>query len=279
MIHVRPPFLAVYVRAGAVGDRTIDEQVRLALGYVEAQRARGRWADDTLLYYLDPVPPGRPGARDGMERLLDDVWAGSVTAVVTDRLERLGDSPRDAASTISLLDGVRFVLVDDGIDARRPAGALLTRLLRDAAYDPACPTVSPCPDRQPGLRVGMYARVSTRSGDYQAVIDAQVRRAADYLADQRWLQGWEVVSHEVYADAGASGRDADRPGFRRLEQDITAGKLDVVVCRSLDRLSRELSAFVNMMDLFEAHQVRLIALRDEIDTGRGSGSAGTADPQ
>lgn len=279
MIHVRPPFLAVYVRAGAAGDRTIDEQVRLTLGYVEAQRARGRWADETLLFYLDPVQPGRPGARDGMERLLDDVWAGSVTAVVTDRLERLGDSPHGAASTVSLLDGARFVLLDDGIDARRPAGALLTRLLRDAAYDPACPIVSPGPDRQPGLRVGTYARVSTRSGDFQAVIDAQVRQAAEYVADQRWLQGWEVVSHEVYADAGASGRDADRPGLRRLEQDVAAGKLDVVICRSLDRLSRDLTVFIYMMDLFGEHRVRLIALRDGIDTGRGSGSAGTADPR
>lgn len=103
------------------------------------------------------------------------------------------------------------------------------------------------------------------------MIASQVRRAAEFVAERQWTEEWEVISHEVYSDAGASGRDHDRPGLGQLERDVQAGKLDVVVCGSLDRLSRDLSAFVGMMDDFADRRVRLIALRDGIDTGHEGG--------
>jgi DNA invertase Pin-like site-specific DNA recombinase len=268
VIDVRPPFLAIYVRAGRPGDRTLDEQVRLTSDYIAGQRVLGRWTDQTPLYYLDPTPPGREGPRDGMVRLFDDVWAGRIATVVSDQFARLGTTPKDAAATVSLLDGVHLVLLDEGIDTARPTGQVLVRFLRAAAV-PDHPVV-PAPER-PGLRVGTYARASTRSEDSRAVIASQVRRAAEFVAERRWTEEWELISHEVYSDAGAGGRDHDRPGLCQLERDVQAGKLDVVVCGSLDRLSRDLSAFVSMMDDFADHRVRLIALRDGIDTGHEGG--------
>lgn len=77
------------------------------------------------------------------------------------------------------------------------------------------------------------------------------RTSDEFVADRHWTEGWEVVSHEVYSDAGASGRAHDRPGLCRLERDVQAGQLGVVVCASLNRLSRDRSAMTSRIDLGE----------------------------
>ena len=55
-------------------------------------------------------------------------------------------------------------------------------------------------------------------------------------------EGW-VVLPEGYDDGGFSGGNMDRPAMRRLLADVEAGKIDCIVVYKVDRLSRSLLGF------------------------------------
>ena len=83
------------------------------------------------------------------------------------------------------------------------------------------------------MRSAIYARFSS---DRQSIysLDDQVRLCRA-LAERN---GWEVVS--TFQDAATSGTLRDRKGYLELVTDAVAGKFDVVVAESLDRLNRDL---------------------------------------
>ena len=58
-----------------------------------------------------------------------------------------------------------------------------------------------------------------------------------------------MVPHH-YDDGGFSGATLDRPALRQLLADVQAGSVDVVVTYKLDRLSRSLTDFVKLIELF-----------------------------
>lgn len=82
------------------------------------------------------------------------------------------------------------------------------------------------------LRAAIYARHS---------IDRQNPRSNDDQgADCRALIariGADFV--ETYTDREISGCRRDRPGMTRLLRDVEAGRIEVVVCKSLDRIARD----------------------------------------
>ena len=53
-----------------------------------------------------------------------------------------------------------------------------------------------------------------------------------------------------YDDGGFSGATLDRPALRRLLTDVESGNVDVIVTYKLDRLSRSLTDFVKLIELF-----------------------------
>lgn len=74
----------------------------------------------------------------------------------------------------------------------------------------------------------IYARVSTDSQEVENQL-AQMRRFGE---SQEWGIHGEYVDHE-------SGKDADRPQFRRLFEDASRRDFDVVLFWALDRFTRE----------------------------------------
>ncbi len=264
MIHLRPPFIAVYVRASGPDDRSIDEQVRLTRAYLRGELASGRWPGAAVCYYLDPAPGDEGQMCWGLERLMDDAHSGDLLAVVCDRFERFDASPVQAAHALAFLEleGVHLILLDDGVDA--------ARLPRDTVADLArsillAETGSPAQVTSgDGLRVASYARVATGGAGTQAAIDSQLRRTEAYLADRQRSSGWSVRSHVCYQDVTASGNDRERPGLRQLEHDVAAGQIDIVICTRLDRLARTVHDVLELLELFQTHGARFIALQDDI---------------
>ena len=55
----------------------------------------------------------------------------------------------------------------------------------------------------------------------------------------------------MYDDGGFSGATMERPAFQRLLSDVSAGKIDVVVVYKVDRLTRSLSDFAKIVDIFD----------------------------
>jgi DNA invertase Pin-like site-specific DNA recombinase len=81
----------------------------------------------------------------------------------------------------------------------------------------------------PTKRVAIYCRVSTRDKGQDTANQAIQLRA--YCA----RQGWEIV--EEYTDQG-SAKNGERSAFKRLFDDASKRRFDVVLVWALDRLTR-----------------------------------------
>jgi len=114
------------------------------------------------------------------------------------------------------------------------------------------------------VTVRAYVRVST---DSQAAtghgLDAQ-RKTIAAEADRR---GWEDVVW--YVDGGFSGKDLDRPAMADLLSVIRRG--DVLVIAKLDRLSRSLSDFADLMERAQRQKWNVVALDLGIDLSTPNG--------
>lgn len=82
-------------------------------------------------------------------------------------------------------------------------------------------------------RVAAYARVSTEKDAMLHSLSAQVSYYSDLIQSHR---GWKYVG--VYADEGLTGTKADRDNFVRLVEDCKAGKIDIVITKSISRFAR-----------------------------------------
>jgi DNA invertase Pin-like site-specific DNA recombinase len=114
-------------------------------------------------------------------------------------------------------------------------------------------------------RVGVYVRVSTDDQN----LDNQIQVLTD-VARQR---GWQIV--EVYLDqgiSGAKGKDK-RPGFRKLCKDANQGKIDMVACWAVDRLSRSLQDLVAFFGEMAAINVGMYIHQQAVDSTTPAGKA------
>lgn len=79
-----------------------------------------------------------------------------------------------------------------------------------------------------------YARVSTLSEDQEESYETQVRY---YTSLIEATEGWELAG--IYADQGITGTSAlKRPQFLRMLEDARAGKINLILCKSISRFSR-----------------------------------------
>ncbi len=85
----------------------------------------------------------------------------------------------------------------------------------------------------------------------------------------------EVIGQElkVYTDKGYSGKNIDRPAFQALIRDIEAGKVRRVIVYRLDRISRSVLDFANVIDVFQKHHVDFVSTMERFDTGTPIGKA------
>ncbi len=83
-------------------------------------------------------------------------------------------------------------------------------------------------------RVAAYARVSTDSDEQATSYEAQVSYYTDYIKNHA---DWEFV--DIYADEGITGTNTKkRDGFNRMIEDALAGKIDLIVTKSVSRFAR-----------------------------------------
>jgi len=73
-------------------------------------------------------------------------------------------------------------------------------------------------------------------------------------------------SCKIFKDKGYSGKNTDRPEFQRLLDEIRKGKVRRVIVYKLDRISRSLSDFVNILQEFKEHKVEFVSSQESFDT-------------
>ena len=124
------------------------------------------------------------------------------------------------------------------------------------------------------MRIAGYVRVSSqRQATEGDSLVAQQHEIEEEVEFRKRRESWIVESLEFYVDAGKSAKDQNRPQLQRLKRDIAAGKIDLVICFKLDRITRSLKDFVDLWALFAEHEVNVISLREKFDTSMPTGEA------
>ncbi len=121
------------------------------------------------------------------------------------------------------------------------------------------------------LRCAIYTRKSTEEGLDQEFnsLDAQRASCEAYILSQAG-EGW-VALKEQYDDGGISGGTMDRLALQRLLGDVEAGKIDAVVVYKVDRLTRALTDFAKIVDIFDAKGISFVSVTQQFNTTTSMG--------
>jgi len=121
------------------------------------------------------------------------------------------------------------------------------------------------------VRVAIYTRqsVEDRTASGFTSLEAQRDSALAYIGAMK-SQCWEAIDTE-YTDSGFSGGNTERPALNRLLTDIQTGQINVVIVYRLDRLSRSLLDFLNLLKYFEQYQVSFVSVTEQLNTATPAG--------
>lgn len=121
------------------------------------------------------------------------------------------------------------------------------------------------------IRCAIYTRKSTEEGldkEFNS-LEAQREACESYIKSQMH-EGWKLIP-TAYDDGGYTGGNMERPALQALMADIKAGKVDVIVVYKVDRLSRSLNDFAQMVNVFDAHQVSFVSITQQFNTTTSMG--------
>jgi site-specific DNA recombinase len=126
-------------------------------------------------------------------------------------------------------------------------------------------------ERARQLRCAVYTRKSSEEGleqDFNS-LHAQREACGAFITSQRH-EGWRGLP-TAYDDGGYSGGSLDRPGLTQLLGDIAAGLIDVVVVYKVDRLTRSLTDFAKIVEVFDQHGVSFVSVTQAFNTTTSMG--------
>ncbi len=115
-------------------------------------------------------------------------------------------------------------------------------------------------------RAGIYIRLS------EADVDKSYESESESITNQRNLltnyikqSGYTFV--EEYVDDGFTGTNFDRPGFKKMIDDIESGKINCVITKDLSRLGRDyIQCGYYVEQYFPSKKIRYISILDQVDT-------------
>ena len=116
------------------------------------------------------------------------------------------------------------------------------------------------------IRCAIYTRKSTDEGLEKEfnTLEAQREAGENYIRSMKH-QGW-VILPEHYDDGGFSGGSLKRPALKQLLSDVEAGKVDMIVVYKIDRLTRSLLDFAQLVKIFEKHCCSFVSVTQHFNT-------------
>lgn len=118
--------------------------------------------------------------------------------------------------------------------------------------------------QRPGTRALGYVRVSTEG---QVDSGAGMAAQTEAITTEATRQGWTL---EVHTDAGLSGATMNRPALAEALDALDRGEADLLLASKLDRVSRSVRDFAELLDRARRHGWRVVLL-DLGDTSSASG--------
>ncbi len=115
------------------------------------------------------------------------------------------------------------------------------------------------------MRCAVYCRISRDDGDGEE--NASIANQRAILCDYAQKMSWNVTA--VYTDEDRSGADSEREGFNALLSAAKAGEVDIVLCKSQSRFTRDMEMVERYIHgLLPRWGVRFVSLADNGDTDR-----------
>ena len=116
-------------------------------------------------------------------------------------------------------------------------------------------------------RVAGYARVSTDKDEQFTSFQAQTDYYTQYIQSN---PAWEFV--KVYTDEGITGTSTrHREGFNQMVEDALAGKIDLIVTKSVSRFARNTVDSLTTVRKLKEHGVEVYFEKENIYTFDGKG--------
>ena len=116
-------------------------------------------------------------------------------------------------------------------------------------------------------KVAIYARLSDEDRDKKLKTNdsESIQNQKSMLISYALDKGWEIFN--IYSDDDYSGADQNRPDFVKMLKDCEDGKIDIVLCKSQSRFSRELEVIEHYVHgKFLEWNIRFISIVDNADT-------------
>ena len=116
-------------------------------------------------------------------------------------------------------------------------------------------------------KCGLYLRVSTED---QAREGFSLPEQKERLEMFFKFKNYEIIDY--YEDARISAKTGNyRPEFERLKEDIKAKKVNTIVALKLDRITRSIYDWENLMTFLDENDAYLDCVNDEINTTNANG--------
>ncbi len=124
--------------------------------------------------------------------------------------------------------------------------------------------VHPAQEKQ---RVAAYCRVSTLLEQQESSFEAQKSYYTEMILSN---PNWKMAG--IYADDGISGTDMrKRDEFNRLLRDCEAGKIDLVLTKSISRFARNTADLLNAIRKLQAKKIAVYFEKEHINTLENTG--------
>ncbi|HHU06481.1 MAG TPA: recombinase family protein [Clostridiales bacterium] len=116
----------------------------------------------------------------------------------------------------------------------------------------------------------IYSRKSKYTGKGES-IETQIELCRQYINAHFGEKAAENIL--VYEDEGFSGGNLARPEFKRMMADAQSGKFSAIVVYRLDRISRSVGDFSQLIETLNEMRISFISIREQFDTSSPMGRA------
>lgn len=121
-------------------------------------------------------------------------------------------------------------------------------------------------------RIGFYIRVSTdeQAENPEGSIKNQEERLRQMVQIKNADRNFGEIA-DVFIDSAKSGKDTNRPELQRMLKAIRQGDINLVMITELSRISRSMRDFSEIWELMQAHNCKIMSLRENFDTSTAAG--------
>jgi site-specific DNA recombinase len=113
----------------------------------------------------------------------------------------------------------------------------------------------------------IYSRKSKFTGKGESTQN-QIQLCEQYAKDH-----FNVNGIMIYEDEGFSGVNSHRPEFQKMLKDAKEKRFNILISYRLDRISRNISDFSNLIELLQNKNIGFVSIREQFDTSTPMGRA------